>query len=442
MWQHLYLVSLATWVTALPTQSSSSSGSIHLTSRRRAIVSESGRVLPEVLTVFNNTLKKYNVGSYIAPYPGLDGTLSRRQSPVPLVDQCANGGNDLLYYGPIKIRDKTFTIDFDTGSADFFVPGSACGTQQGCAGSSKYDGAGRDLGNTTSVTYGSGAVTGKNYLDTVTVGNLTATDTNVIALLQAKGFSNSQSDGLMGMAFSKLANAKQPTFVERLIAENKISSKEFCFYLGRCSDNSGSTSEMTIGGRNPSKFTGTFTTVPLKKQDYWRVAIDGVKAGDIPVAIPGDAIIDTGTTAVVASPAYAVPINEAIGGIPVPLGSTGSLELIAYAIPCDSKTQIALTFAGQDLVMNSKDMTIGTIDISFATLLNHAPLISRVKAAEANPSAVLCLSSILQADVGVTMNPPVANFNIIGDSFLKNWYSCFSYNGASGQPGVLFAKSI
>lgn len=169
-------------------------------------------MLPEILTVFNNTLKKYNVGTYIKSYPGLSGHLSkqkRQATAVPLTDQCQPADNDLLYYGPIKIRDKTFQIDFDTGSSDLFVPGPNCGTEQGCAGTNKYDAAGKDLGNTTSVTYGSGQVSGKNYLDTVTIGNLSAENTNVISLDQAKGFSDIASDGLMGMVSHNL-NTKIP----------------------------------------------------------------------------------------------------------------------------------------------------------------------------------------------------------------------------------------
>lgn len=100
--------------------------------------------------------------------------------------------------------------------------------------------------------------------------------------------------------------------------------------MGRCSDKTGVNSELTIGGRNTAKYTGNVTTVPVKSQDYWRVSIDGVQANAVPIAVPGDAAIDTGTTAIVASGAYAIPINEQLGGIPVPLGGSGSLQLIAY----------------------------------------------------------------------------------------------------------------
>lgn len=89
---------------------------------------------------------------------------------------------------------------------------------------------------------------------------------------------------------------------------------------------------MTIGGRNPAKYSGNFTKVSVLKKDYWRIKIDGVKVGNESVNLPGEAITDTGTTGVVMSSQYALPLNKAMGGIPIPWGSTGGLNLTAYGM--------------------------------------------------------------------------------------------------------------
>lgn len=34
------------------------------------------------------------------------------------------------------------------------------------------------------------------------------------------------------------------------------------------------------------------------------------------------------------------------------------------------------------------------------------------------------------------------NLYIVGDTFLKNWYTVFSYDASSGEPAVLFAPSL
>jgi hypothetical protein len=179
------------------------------------------------------------------------------------------------YYGSGTVGKQAFTFDFDTGSSDTFVPGPTCGSAQGCVGSNKYDNSGKSQGNKTSITYGSGQVTGNNYLDSITIAGLTATNQNVISLTNATGFANSASDGLMGMAFPSIANSKTLPYFFNLINQGKVNPSEFSFYLGRAKSGTAANSEMYLGGRNEAKYTGAFTSVPVTSQTYWQVAIDG-----------------------------------------------------------------------------------------------------------------------------------------------------------------------
>lgn len=116
---------------------------------------------PAFLRHMNATLQKYGAQT-LPPMDGVSSLLKARAvGEEPLVDQVEQG-EDELYYGNAKVNTQTFTIDFDTGSADFFVPGPQCGTSQGCVGNTKYDQKGVDEKNTTSITYGSGQVSGEN----------------------------------------------------------------------------------------------------------------------------------------------------------------------------------------------------------------------------------------------------------------------------------------
>lgn len=72
--------------------------------------------------------------------------------------------------------------------------------------------------------------------------------------------------------------------------------------MGRVASGTENDSEMTLGGRDSTKYTGDFTTVPVTQQTYWQVAldkvtVDGKSAG---TDTPGQAAIDTGTTIVLA----------------------------------------------------------------------------------------------------------------------------------------------
>lgn len=163
-----------------------------------------------LLGTLKETTRKYNKNIALPDIVKNAPNVVKRDTDanLPLTDQ-VNGEEDVLYFGTGTVGSQDFTFDFDTGSSDTFVPGPSCGQEQGCVGMTKYDNSGEDQGNTTMITYGSGQVEGENYLDSLTVAGLTATNQNVISLTQAEGFANSASDGLVGMAFPAIANSKE-----------------------------------------------------------------------------------------------------------------------------------------------------------------------------------------------------------------------------------------
>ena len=92
--------------------------------------------------------------------------------------------------------------------------------------------------------------------------------------------------------------------------------------MGRLASGTEDDSEMTLGGRDSTKYTGSFTTVPVTSETYWQVAldkvtVDGTIAG---VNTKGQAAIDTGTTVVLAPTTAAKEIMNKIPktfGIPL-----------------------------------------------------------------------------------------------------------------------------
>ena len=276
-------------------------------------------------------------------------------------------------------------------------------------------------------------VMGENYFDDVVVAGLRATHTNVISLTSASGFNTSQSNSLMGMGFSTIANSKQPTFFENLMSQGQVTNPEFSFYLGRALSGTQGKSEMTLGGRDSSRYSGAFTTVPVTKKGYWQVAVDnaavrGLTAGP---TTKGQAAIDTGTTIILAPTAAALAIFARIpGAFPVPLAS-GSASTTIFAYPCNSNPQVSLTFAGKQFAINPLDFNLGTLTSSFASLIGSNVLSN---ALDRLVGGGLCAASIAGADLD-----PTQNFYVVGDTFLKNWYSVYNYNGGAS---VQFAKAV
>lgn len=205
---------------------------------------------------------------------------------------------------------------FDTGSSDVWVPGPDCGILKGCVHSTKYDEGGTDLGTTTSITYGSGSTAGENYVDDVTVAGLTSSNQTLISVTTAAGFTQIDADGICGMAFSSIAQDGGTTYFENLIAAGTVDTDEFGFYMGRLASGTEDDSEMTLGGRDSTKYTGSFTTVPVTSETYWQVALDNVTVdGTIAGSdTAGQAAIDTGTTVVLAPTTAAKEIMKQIPG--------------------------------------------------------------------------------------------------------------------------------
>lgn len=288
------------------------------------------------------------------------------------------------------------------------------------------------------MSYGSGQISGEDYLDDVTVAGLTSSLQGLISLTQAQGFITSNADGLCGMAFSEMANSGFTTYFENLIAQKKVAVQEFAFYLGRAASGTGQKSELTLGGRDNSKFSGTVTRVPVTRRGYWQVALDSVNVNgkSTGAATKGQAAIDTGTTLILAPTAAAVEIYRNIpGAFPVPLDSgSGTQNLFAY--PCNTKASDipALQFAGKSFPIAPSDFNYGQLTNGFAKLIGNSKLLNYILNLLFPP---VCLGAIVAADLD-----PSQNLYVVGDAFLKNWYSIYNYVDAGGNPSVSFAKSV
>lgn len=101
-----------------------------------------------------------------------------------------------------------------------------------------------------------------------------------------------------------------------------------------------------------------------------------------------------------------------------------------FAFPCKeaSTSTVSLVFAGHSFAVNALDLSLGTIGQEFALDLGNSTLAKAL-------TDGFCLASIVGADFD-----PTQNLYIVGDSFLKNWYSTYNYN--HGAPQVEFAKSV
>ncbi|KZT10735.1 acid protease [Laetiporus sulphureus 93-53] len=319
----------------------------------------------------------------------------------------AEGGLDILYYGPLGFgsQQQELTVDIDTGSADLWVPVDC----QECAGNSfqrEHSSSYRNLGQKFSVTYGTGHVSGTIAQDIVTVGGLSVAQQAFGAVRsQSADFYDQPSDGLLGLAFGSIARSKQPTFFENLMLSKQLAAGAFSVHLER-EQTSGS--EVCFGCFDTTKAIGPIIWNSVISRTYWSILLDGLSS-DASHSVPANltAAIDTGTTLIylpdkVAKSFYAL--------IP---GSQPAMQYGAgfYTFPCSAPLAVGLSFNGQPYRMDMVDFNLG-------------------RTAEDSPD---CVGGILSLGKGFP-----ANLAIIGDEFLKSWYSIYDYPGSR----VGFAPSI
>lgn len=199
-------------------------------------------------------------------------------------------------YGKITIGTppQEFTMIFDTGSSNFWIPISGeSGTRYfRPKKSSTFE---RVKGQ-ISLQYGTGAVAGKLGMDTVDVAGLTVENVIFAQVNHIEGINSPNFDGLIGMAFPKLAADNVPTFFQQLIKEKLIEDASFSLYI------SPNSSAIILGGIEPKYAKSEFRYFPVTPTGYWSAAAQSLVIADQRLTVShGDFAImfDSGTSRIV-----------------------------------------------------------------------------------------------------------------------------------------------
>lgn len=199
------------------------------------------------------------------------------------------------------------------------------------------------------------------------------------------------------------------------MSQGVVTADEFSFFLGRAASGTQGQSEMTLGGSDSSKYTGSFTQVPVTTKGYWQTALDNVQVSGVSAGptTKGQSAIDTGTTILLAPTDAALAIFALIpGAFPVPLAS-GSPTITVFAYPCNTKKTVSVGFAGKQFAINPLDMSLGALTPGFASFVGNHKLLETLLGPLGGG---FCLASIAGADID-----PTENLYVVGDTFIKNW---------------------
>ncbi|EIM89716.1 acid protease [Stereum hirsutum FP-91666 SS1] len=349
-----------------------------------------------------------NIGS---PHPlaaGLSAALPSKRDDGsgsdPLVDYGAQ-----LWFGSISVGTPAtiYTVDFDTGSSDLFLPGPDCGVS--CKDHTAYNPSNSStsakVGQPFSLTYGDGSsVSGDQYTDTVTIAGLSATNQTLgAASTYSTSFESTSfpADGLMGMGFKSISDYGANPVFQTLVAEGQVDQPVFSFKL------SSSHAELFLGGTDNSDVSGDFTYVPVTEEGYWQVDLDSVALNGNTTVSQISSIIDTGTTQILGDTTNVAAIYAQIPGAALAPEEGDGI----YTIPCDFNSTLSLTFGGTAFSVNASTFNLGQLS--------------------SNDSST-CIG-------GLGAQSQLTNrFWVVGDVFLQNVYTEFDV----GNSQVGFATLV
>lgn len=338
---------------------------------------------------------------------------------VPFVSPEGGEGHDVplsnyvnaQYYTEIELGTppQKFKVILDTGSANLWVPSQSC-SSIACFLHQKYDSSASDTykknGSDFSIQYGSGAVSGFVSQDTLAIGDLSIPKQDFAEVTEEPGlaFAFGKFDGILGLAYDTISVNKVTPPVYRAIEEGLLDENRFGFYLGDANKDDKDGGTATFGGISEEFIDGDITWLPVRRKAYWEVKFDSIALGDEVAELDNTgAAIDTGTSLLALPSGLAEILNSQIGAEKSWNGQ--------YTVDCDKRESLpdlTFNFDGYNFTLTPYDYTL---EISGS-----------------------CASAFTPMDIPA----PIGPMAIIGDSFLRRYYSIYDLdNNAVG-----LAKSV
>ncbi|KAK8564759.1 hypothetical protein V6N12_058341 [Hibiscus sabdariffa] len=231
---------------------------------------------------------------------------------------------DAQYYGVIGIGSppQNFTVIFDTGSSNLWVPSSKCYFSISCYFHSKYKSSRSStytkIGKPCEINYGSGSISGFFSQDNVEVGGVVVTDQVFIEATREGSFPTfmlAKFDGILGLGFQEISVGNATPVWYNMLNQGGVREDVFSFWLNR--DPSATYGgEIVFGGVDPMHYKGKHTYIPITQKGYWQFDMGDFLIGNhsTGLCVGGcAAIVDSGTSLLAGPTAVVTEINHAIG---------------------------------------------------------------------------------------------------------------------------------
>ncbi|KAF7341606.1 Acid protease [Mycena sanguinolenta] len=421
----LFLVALAIGANASPAPAPVVGREITVALRNRANLTTSDGVFDKdkILHATDRTINKHrqnllnlknNKGADALPEgANLDPrqyTPGWKRQAEPLTDQV--DGREWTGTVSVGTPGQQFLIDFDTGSADLWVPSSTC-KSYACGFKSTYKASNSvtsvKKSETFLIKYEDGTeVSGPTYTDAVTIAGIQVTKQWFSAVTtMSDNYATDPADGVLGLAFPAVSELNQSPWFTTAYTEKKLKKNQFGFFLGT------SGSELYLGGTHAAKYIGGLEFHSIDpKYGYWLVPGASAKVGSTTAVSGFETIIDSGTTLMYGPPAEVAKLYAKIpgGGPFLPEYGTlngvlrlgGDLDIAPglYQYTCNPEPKISFNWGGKDWVVSSAYFNLGLTA----------------------KGSTKCVGAL----IGETIIGN--NIWLLGDAFMQNVYTAFDFD--------------
>ncbi|KAF8204086.1 aspartic protease [Pholiota molesta] len=211
----------------------------------------------------------------------------------------------------------TYSLLIDTGSSNTWV---GAGTSYVKTSTSVQ------TSNKVSVTYGSGSFSGTEFTDTVTIASgLVITKQSIGVASTSSGFSG--VDGILGIGpldltqgtLSPATTTTIPTVTDNLFSAGAITAHSIGISFEPTTVDETVNGEITWGGTDSSKFTGSITFIPITTtspaSEFWGINQSIRYGASTTILATTAGIVDTGTTLVLIATNAFTKYKTATGGV-------------------------------------------------------------------------------------------------------------------------------
>uniref|UniRef100_A0A672V4E4 pepsin A n=1 Tax=Strigops habroptila TaxID=2489341 RepID=A0A672V4E4_STRHB len=209
---------------------------------------------------------------------------------------------DNSYYGTISIGTpaQDFTVIFDTGSSNLWVPSVYC-SSLACSDHKRFNPADSSTFVSTNdslyIAYGTGSMTGVLGYDTVRVADIKITN-QIFGLSETEPgdfFYYCPFDGILGLAYPSISSSGATPVFDNMMKEDLVSRDLFSVYLSKDEEKG---SFVLFGAIDYDYVSNGISWIPVSDETYWQITMDRVSIDDEAVACSDScqAIVDTGTS--------------------------------------------------------------------------------------------------------------------------------------------------